>query len=385
MNWQELLSFATEKNRIEVIKVLWQIRETNTRKISKKSNLPYTTTSRILLQLYEAGLLYRTKHRKEFRYGLNSKGSLIAALLIEPTFTKEANKEITVIKYEEGFFIGRKEEFESIDVAINKRIHSLVTGPAGIGKTAFLFALKEIYKEKYRVFYSPEPKPAKYFLIRVANELGIDAKMHVPTYEILEEIKLKASKSKKSLLLLIDDIQDVTKSSAKELTRLMQMENIIVVAAGISEPVKYQRLYWEFKNKLQLKPLTQEETKALIKTRIKQLAPERQKDFLRQIYLKTKGIPAAIVDFLKDFELELKNSQNREDVLNKIKPHPSVESKKIDLLPVIAFIAIAYFLLAFRYIALAGRSREFYLFAGATGFISLAIIRFYFYRKRYAK
>lgn len=377
MNWGELISYSAEKNRLKVISTLWNVREADARKISEKSSLPYTTTSRILLQLYSAGLLYRARHRKEFKYGLNSKGSLIAAMLIESHFTK-ASSEIQIIKYAEGFFIGRKEELVSINTAVEKRIHTLVTGPYGIGKTALLLALKELYHDNYSVFYSPEPKPIKTFLIRLANHLGIDVNIATPTWDLLEEIKSKTEKSKNPLLLLIDDIDDVTKTSAKELARIMQFNNIIVIAAGVSEPVKYQRLYWEFKNKLQLKPLTQEETKTLIKSRMNEINPDKNPHILRQIYLKTKGIPEAVVNFLEDLEREDKKD------LGNIKPHPSADTKKIDLLPVIAFIAIAYLFLAFRYVALAGRSREFYLFAGATGFILLAILRFYMYKKRYS-
>lgn len=376
MNWGEMISYSAEKNRLKVLSTLWNIQEANAHKISNKSQLPYTTTSRILLQLYSAGLLYRTKQKKEFRYGLNSKGSLIAAILIESHFTK-ASSEIRIIKCEEGFFIGRKEELDNIHVAVEKKIHTLVTGPYGIGKTALLLALKELYKSNYSVFYSPEPKPIKTFLVRLANHLGIEVGIATPTWDVLEEIKSKTERLKKPLLLLTDDIDDVTKTSAKELSRIMQFNNIIVIAAGVSEPVKYQRLYWEFKNKLQLKPLTQEETKTLIKSRMNEINPDKNPHMLRQIYLKTKGIPEAVVNFLEDLEREDKND------INKIKPHPSAEVKKIDLLPVIAFIAIAYLFLAFRYVALAGRSREFYLFAGATGFILLAILRFYMYRKRY--
>lgn len=69
----------------------------------------------------------------------------------------------------------------------------------------------------------------------------------------------------------------------------------------------------------------------------------------------------------------MSSAESKEEALAKIKLHPSTESKKIDLLPAVVFIAIAYFILVFRYITLTGRYREFYLFAGATGFISLAI------------
>jgi len=382
MNWGELLSYSSEKNRLKIVSTLWGIREANAKKISRKSQLPYTTTSRILLQLYSAGLLYRTKHRKEFKYGLNSKGNLIAAVLVESQFTKIQNDTVDLIRYEGEFFIGRREELVSINNAIEKKIHTLVTGSHGIGKTALLMALKEIYQKDYIIFYSPDPKPAKAFLLRLADQISIEAGMLTPTWKIMEEVKKKAGKLKKPLLLLVDDIHDATKSSAKELSRIMQFDNIIVIAAGVSEPVKHVRLYWEFKNKLQLKPLTQEETKTLIKSRMEEINPDKQPHILKQIYLKTKGIPEAVVNFLEDLETE--KGKSREDILNKIKPHPSVESKKIDLLPVIAFIAIAYLFLAFRYVALAGRSREFYLFAGATGFILLAILRFYMYKRRYS-
>ncbi|MBU3904995.1 MAG: ATP-binding protein [Nanoarchaeota archaeon] len=253
--------------------------------------------------------------------------------------------------------IGRDDEIKLIETAIGKAYNILVTGPIGVGKHELL---EEIKSRHINSFYLFEPTLSKNFLALFAKELGYYSV--ADKTKLVNEIEKRINDSDKTIFLFINNLQDITKQDIKIILRLAKTRKVIVIASCVDK-LQSKELSWIFKEEVKLKPFEKKYAEQLILEKVK-----LDKNQLRQAWFKTKGMPLAISDFTNDL------NHSRED-FDQIKQHPCTEARRVDLFPIIGFIALAYMMLALRYIAILGDSRQLYIMAGASGFIMLSFIR----------
>lgn len=178
--------------------------------------------------------------------------------------------------------------------------HILVMGPIGIGKTTLLKWLEMHMKNEVHTLYvSRPPKNFSDLIKLIAEHLRIKTKgKELTIYNIGEHIK----KTRKGLVLLLDEAHEFDQDIERHLRTLGDIDEINFVIAGLPEtaekfkkefPPIYDRLVAE----LTLKELSLEETKELIKKRIKDAGGHDLEPFtpaaIERIYELSKGIPRA--------------------------------------------------------------------------------------------
>ena len=178
--------------------------------------------------------------------------------------------------------------------------HVLVMGPIGIGKTTLLKWLEMHMKNEVHTLYvSRPPKNFNDLIKLIADHLKIKTKgKELTIYNIGEHIK----KTRKGLILLLDEAHEFDQDIERHLRTLGDTDEINFVIAGLLEtaekfkkefPPIYDRLVAE----LTLKELSLEETKELIKKRIKDAGGHEIEPFtpaaIERIYELSKGIPRA--------------------------------------------------------------------------------------------
>lgn len=266
-----------------------------------------------------------------------------------------------------ALFVGRKKELDQILKSVKKGKNVLITGSPGIGKTSLLLKAREEIENN--VYYGPgSGKLSKL----VCSKAGIPTKGRYETVVLAGMLKARENK----IVLLLDDVDEVTGSVAREIAGLA--DGLTIVATGMTEPI-HERLSWLFKEKINLRPFNMDETADLMVKKLKTLPDAR---CIRKIFWMTKGIPLAVDDFSSDLARMISDGETVEKAVDGIKIHPCVCAASKDVFPVVGIITIAYMLLALRYVARAGDNTWLYLFSGTLGFFLLALIRSLMYRRR---
>jgi hypothetical protein len=228
-------------------------------------------------------------------------------------------------------FVGRKTELGQLRASVAKDESILVFGKVGIGKTALL---KAFARRPDSILWR-EPNSLRPLLLRICKRLEINTS-GLAISELLAAIE---SNKSQRVIVVLDDVQEASKRSARLIAELAMAVTIVAAAEA---PLK-GRLDWTFKRKVHLGPLKRQDAMRLL-----------GRAYSESVYRESRGYPLALL--AGGF-------------------HPCVLAERVDLLPVSLLAPLAYLLLSMRYLALIEDQHGFYLLFGLFGFLLLSLNR----------
>lgn len=160
--------------------------------------------------------------------------------------------------------IGRDSILAEIRENLSKGLSTILVGDLGIGKTHLL---KVIAKES-GYLYLDSPAPIKQFLQKVCEKYCPDWSERLPNKarssakEIVELLTNVIKGHEKKEILVVDDLDDLRISDLEVFCDLM--DGFIVLAAAEETPDRLKQIWWKFR-RIDLPPLTAEDSKELIK------------------------------------------------------------------------------------------------------------------------
>jgi len=228
-------------------------------------------------------------------------------------------------------FVGRDHELSLAEAALAKGNNLLVTGRAGIGKSAFLRALYERLATSRACLWVPEGnvKAVTFELARQAHALvGLSvpedlvpqryrmklrragrvewewinrAVTRMPARESMELVA--RSLKGKNALVFIESLE-VPPSQAEFFTVLLDEAQVAAAMDNTNRRVRIERLLWRFRERVELKPLPSADCRAIaeawLAARPVRFESERVREaFLRAVGQDSGGVPAAIRGMLE--------------------------------------------------------------------------------------
>ncbi len=262
--------------------------------------------------------------------------------------------------------IGRKDELEKIEEILKMKRSLLILGQKGIGKTTILRYIAENFNGCYVEHFS-----VKQALISLLNHFKLPTKRS-PRYMTTKELfdLLDSFLKRDEVILLIDDIDTISKSSGKILGLL---EDYGVVIVGASEKKVWK---FRFRETLELKYLSREESKELAKKFLKKKSSDLVLDL---VATKSMGVPGKIKEICKDYKIAFENfdvnpfdKKSIFDFFIDIRPHIP---ERIDIFPVWLLFVLGFGVLFVRNVMYSqGHFSDAYLI-GAYGYLALITYR----------
>ena len=262
--------------------------------------------------------------------------------------------------------IGRKKDIETIEETIRKQRSLLILGQKGMGKTTLLKHIRKTEKACY-----VESTSVKQILIAILKHYRIQAERspkYLTTRELLYLIKPFVKENK--TVLLVDDAESLSKSTANLLEKLEDMGVIIVGAS--------QKKVWKFRFRetLELKYLSREESKELAERFLKKKSSALVLDL---VATKSMGVPGKIKEICKDYKIAFENfdvnpfsKKSIFDFFIDIRPHIP---ERIDIFPVWLLFVLGFGVLFVRNVMYSqGHFSDAYLI-GAYGYLALITYR----------
>jgi replication-associated recombination protein RarA len=260
--------------------------------------------------------------------------------------------------------IGREQESKEIISALRRKVNVLVISEIGLGKTHLLKEVKEQFGDD--AYYIPALQPAKGTLTDALVEIKgwseEEVKENKLTRKNLKEIAemLIDEFSTEGFVLIIDSLDKVTAAQSEWLTKMAEQLTLLGAAREVKSSQQLKRFFSSFRQKIQLKPLSDEAIEELLKRQIKQrrIAFKNQtvqRDFVHQAIKAVRGVPLAVIELCKE---AASIKQVTKTFVEAIKPHDSAV-KYIDASPL--FIILLTSVLALRYLSRGMGSYETYL------------------------
>lgn len=228
-------------------------------------------------------------------------------------------------------FIGRDRELTLAEAALAKGNNLLVTGRAGIGKSAFLRALYERLARVRVCLWLPEGnvKAVTNDLARQVHEL---VGLSVPEELVPQRYRMKLRRAgrvewewinravtrlpaRESMELVARSLKDrealvfiesleVPPTQAEFFTVLLDAAQVAAAMDDTNRRVRIDRLLWRFRERVELKPLPAADCRAIVEqwlaTRPVRFESDRVREaFLRAVEQDSGGVPAAIRGMLE--------------------------------------------------------------------------------------
>lgn len=228
-------------------------------------------------------------------------------------------------------FIGRDRELTLAEAALAKGNNLLVTGRAGIGKSAFLRALYERLARIRVCLWLPEGnvKAVTNDLARQVHEL---VGLSVPEELVPQRYRMKLRRAgrvewewinravtrlpaRESMELVARSLKDrdalvfiesleVPPTQAEFFTVLLDDAQVAAAMDDTNRRVRIERLLWRFRERVELKPLPAADCRAIaeqwLATRPVRFESDRVREaFLRAVEQDSGGVPAAIRGMLE--------------------------------------------------------------------------------------
>lgn len=225
-------------------------------------------------------------------------------------FEKYAWKENPfTLKISPNIFIGYEEQRRAALQHIEEKHKiALLLGPTGAGKTNMLKWLEENQKQLKTLYISKPPQPEEFTQIFLeAFPLGLIERLFRKKPNLFNLPAYINKKSKKQLLILLDESHEISRESLEWLRVLTdQIQTVSMIVAGL--PVLEAKIRENLETfeqritrRIRLTSLNEQETKELIKTRIESAggsgtAPFNE-DALSVIYKTTGGFPREVLKF----------------------------------------------------------------------------------------
>jgi len=294
--------------------------------------------------------------------------------------------------------IGRERELEQLRQAIAQGGHVLISGRAGIGKSALLEAMAEAFPQAVR-FPSGTPKLV---LLTALEQTHQRVGLRVPEGLLPATVKLRAQQrgfvswqklsyslrrlpldQQASLLreslvgrqaLVVLDSLELPPTLVEAVTPLFDVAQIVAAMDEDNRRVRIDRLLWRFQIRIELKPLTLEASSRLAEQALERFpvrfAEEGVRNrFLRHVAQQSGGVPAAILGMVEAASTE-------PELTPALAVGVSHEAgvRYLDLTPVLLLGLFVF--MALRYVARGVDSEELFVLSGvaSAGFMALRLV-----------
>ncbi len=199
---------------------------------------------------------------------------------------------------EEEITVGRDKVISEIKENIAKDVSTLIVGPAGIGKTHIL---KLIAKERDYI-YVDSPTPTKQFILKLCERYCPDWAQRLPlrgrssAKEIAELLFSVLKTKEKKEILIIDNMNN---ARVTDIETLLQFFDIFTIISSADEtPNRLKEIWWKFR-KMDLLPLSTQESKELIRHLTKGLNIVNYALLETKILTTASGFPLSIVEMVR--------------------------------------------------------------------------------------
>jgi hypothetical protein len=228
-------------------------------------------------------------------------------------------------------FIGRDRELTLAEAALAKGNNLLVTGRAGIGKSAFLRSLYERLARVRVCLWLPEGN-VKAVTSDLARQVHVLVGLSVPEELVPQRYRMKLRRAgrvewewinravtrlpaRESMELVARSLKDrntlifvesleVPPTQAEFFTVLLDEAQVAAAMDDTNRRVRIERLLWRFRERVELKPLPSADCRAIaeqwLATRPVRFESDRVREaFLRAVEQDSGGVPAAIRGMLE--------------------------------------------------------------------------------------
>ena len=247
-------------------------------------------------------------------------------------------------------------EYNKLLENIAKAQPTLLIGDIGIGKS---YLLKQAYAELDKAIYVESISPIKSALLDILKALhqnddlkeGIEAE-YLTWDELLKKLNRLNTKELEALIqnnlvgrgyvLLLDSLETLTPSAVKKVEALMESTTIVSAANKLKPFLK--KLWWRFE-RIEIPPLTKEESKQLLWSLIDKDAIDDTQLFEKLILNQANGNPLSIVELAQKAQREENlTTENIRELKHQ------AGTRFIDITPV--FFIIGALVVACRFVAL---------------------------------
>ncbi len=263
---------------------------------------------------------------------------------------------------------GRDHIIKEIRAYLNKGQSILLTGKFGVGKTHILKHMQSLYKAG--AFYFESPAQIKAILGELCQKLGATEFKSTTQVSELLDYALR-NKDHNSPILIIDSLDKVRSGDMETFIKLI--ENFTVLSATEESVAKLKPLWYKFKE-LEVKPLTIDHCKELIKYLTQNMSISDYELMETRLLNQSNGLPLAIVDMA--VQMSHSNVVSREVVRE---THHEIGVVYRDWSYAIIFLWALMVL--FRFVALGTHSFEGYILAGI-GMSMIVVMRFFIFKGR---
>lgn len=233
-------------------------------------------------------------------------------------------------------FVGRDHELKLAEAALAKGNNLLVTGRAGIGKSAFLRALYERLALSRACLWVPEGN-VKAVTYELARQVHTHIGLTVPEDLVPQRYRIKLRRAGRvewewinravtrlparssmeliarslkgrSALVFVESLE-VPPTQAEFFGLLLDESQVAAAMDDTNRRVRIERLLWRFRERVELKPLPAAECRAIaeawLAVRPVRFESERVREaFLRAVEQDSGGVPAAIRGMLEAATVE---------------------------------------------------------------------------------
>jgi energy-coupling factor transporter ATP-binding protein EcfA2 len=259
---------------------------------------------------------------------------------------------------------GRDGVIADIKSNLSKNQPVLLIGPLGIGKTHILKHITKILGPN--TLYLASPSPIKNTLTQICDKLDPDwrkqIKARASTKEMVDFIvKIKGAKPP---ILMIDNLNNLKISDVDSF--LILLENFTMLGSTDATNPRLKQIWWKFKQ-IELRPLSEEDSKELIKYLTQNLSISDYEMLETRILNLSNRLPLAIVDMVHQVShLPVVTKEAVREVYHEAGVYYRDWTT--------AIVVIYWVAVVFRFLALGTRSYEAYFLAGF-GVTFLMILR----------
>jgi energy-coupling factor transporter ATP-binding protein EcfA2 len=259
---------------------------------------------------------------------------------------------------------GRDGVISDIKSSLSKNQPVLLIGDLGIGKTHILQHITKILGPN--TLYLSSPSPIKTTLTQICDKLDPEwrkqIKARASTKEMVDfTIKIKGAKPP---ILMIDNLNNLKISDVDSFLALL--ENFTMLGSTDATNSRLKQIWWKFKQ-IELGPLSEEDSKELIKYLTQNLSISDYEMLETRILTLSNRLPLAIVDMVHQISHLPVVSK---EAIREVYHEAGVTYRDWTT----AIIVIYWAAVVFRFVALGTRSYEAYFLAGF-GVTFLMILR----------
>lgn len=355
--WSDLIVTVTRsKNHLVLLEALYE----KDLVLKKFKKVNYKTSNRIINEFVKKGLVTKANGL----CSLTNAGRLIALVSLGRFQPIKPELKVNTVFIPEEVYIERGEVIQEILNNLKLRISTLLTGASGSGKTTLL---KHLVNEHLTNAVLVKSKPPMNILEGLAKYYNITTsrgRRKKRMHELLDDI-IKALKE--DTVLIIDEVEELTKDSARIIKTLMR-NGLVVLLSGTK--IKHDLTT----NKVELKPLSKEETANLVN---QLLADTQVPNELINHLVSTQSNPEKIKTKCSEIKSKVETNQLKtKEIIEETKNY----NNKYNLISKEGIVNLGFLFLALRYIFYGQREYQTgYYFAIA------AYMIFYLFRRRRKK